>query len=211
MATPPVSPPRRPFRALSRILSRAPVLMCATLLSASLAVAAPAAGDDLAPAQKALRKGEPAQALEFLDAYLRTAPDDPRARFLKGVALADAGRRDEAIAVFLKLTEDHPELPESYNNLAVLYAQQGLYERARQALEMAIQAHPSYAVAHENLGDLYIRMATISYEKAARLDAGSKTAPRKLALARELLAPPPKPAPAKPAAATPSVPETPSK
>ena len=192
MATTPASLPQGPHRARLRVA----VALRAALLGSVLAWAVPAVADDLAAIQKLIRKGETTQAIEQLDAHLRTAPDDPQARFLKGVALADSGRRDEAIAVFLKLTEDHPELPESYNNLAVLYAQQGLYERARQALEMAIQAHPSYAIAYENIGDLHVKLASQAYDKAARLDARNKSAPRKLALARDLLAPPAKAAPA---------------
>lgn len=192
MATTPAPLPQRPSRVRFRVASA----LRAALLGSIVAWAAPAAADDLAAIQKLIRNGETTQAIEQLDAHLRTAPDDPQARFLKGVALADAGRRDDAIAVFTKLTEDHPELPESYNNLAVLYAQQGLYERARQALEMAIQAHPSYAIAYENLGDLHVKLASQAYDKAARLDPRSKSAPRKLALTRDLLAPPAK-APAK--------------
>jgi Flp pilus assembly protein TadD len=192
MATTPAPLPQRPARGRFSVAAT----LRAALLGIVVASAVPAAADDLASIQKLIRKGETAQALEQLDAILRTDPDDPQARFLKGVALADAGRRDDAIAVFLKLTEDHPELPESYNNLAVLYAQQGLYERARQALEMAIQAHPSYAIAYENLGDLHVRLASQAYDKAARLDARNKSAPRKLALSRDLLAPPAKAVPA---------------
>ncbi len=59
--------------------------------------------------------------------------------------------------MFTKLSEDYPELPEPYNNLAVLYAQQKQYDKARTALEMAIRTHPSYAIAYENLGDIYAK------------------------------------------------------
>jgi Flp pilus assembly protein TadD len=197
MATIPAPQPQWPCRARFRVAAALRV----ALIGSIVAWTAPVAADDLAAIQKLIRKGETTQAIEQLDAHLRTAPDDPQARFLKGVALADSGRGDDAIAVFTKLTEDHPELPEPYNNLAVLYAQRGLYERSRQALEMAIQAHPSYAIAYENLGDLYVKLASQAYDQAARLDARNKSAPRKLALARDLLAPPAK-APAKAAPAT---------
>ena len=39
---------------------------------------------------------------------------------------------------FEQLTEDFPELPEPYNNLAVLYAADGQLDRARAALELAL-------------------------------------------------------------------------
>lgn len=62
------------------------------------------------------------------------------------------GQAADAVATFTKLTEDYPELPEPYNNLAVLYANQNQLDKARTALEMAIRTNPSYATAHENPG-----------------------------------------------------------
>ena len=91
------------------------------------------------------------------------------------------------------LTSDFPELPEPYNNLAVLYAKKGEYEGARVALETAVQAAPDWAVAHENLGDVYVRIAAGEYERAAKLDKENKSAGAKLVLARNILAPAPKP------------------
>ena len=121
-----------------------------------------------------------------MDAYLKDRPKDARGRFLKGLILAEQKKSDEAIAVFSGLTQDYPELPEPYNNLAVLYANQGQYEKARSALEMAIRTHPSYATAHENLGDVYAKMASQAYDKALQFDRGNRTAQTKLNLIREL-------------------------
>jgi tetratricopeptide (TPR) repeat protein len=89
--------------------------------------------------------------------------------------------------VFSKLTEDYPELPEPYNNLAVIYAQQKQYDKAKQALEMAIRTHPSYATAHENLGDIYARLASQAYDKALQIDSSNSSAQNKLALIRDLM------------------------
>ena len=66
-----------------------------------------------------------------------------KGRFLKGVILTEQNKTGEAIKVFTALTEDYPELPEPYNNLAVLYASQQQYDKSRQALELAIQT-PSF-------------------------------------------------------------------
>jgi tetratricopeptide (TPR) repeat protein len=89
--------------------------------------------------------------------------------------------------VFTRLTEDYPELPEPYNNLAVIYAQQKQFDKARQALEMAIRTHPSYATAHENLGDIYARLASQSYDKALQIDSSNSSAQKKLALISDLM------------------------
>jgi tetratricopeptide (TPR) repeat protein len=88
--------------------------------------------------------------------------------------------------VFTALTEDYPELPEPYNNLAVLYASQGNYEKAKSALELAIHTHPSYATAHENLGDIYAQLASRAYDRALQLDKTNTAAQTKLAMVKEL-------------------------
>jgi predicted Zn-dependent protease len=136
-----------------------------------------------------------ASAQEKLDALIAARPREPRARFIKGVVETEQGRTDAAMAVFRALIEDYPELPEPYNNLAVLLAQRGEYESARLALETAVRAAPDWSVAHENLGDLYARLAAAEYARAAKSDRDNKTAPAKLVLMRDLLvkAAPPKP------------------
>ena len=76
-------------------------------------------------------------------------------------------------------------------------------DRARQdELEAAINAAPDYVVAYENLGDIYARLAAVNYEKAIASDSRNKSAPAKLKLVREVLAPPA--APAAPAPKSPS-------
>ena len=123
-----------------------------------------------------------------VDALLAERPREAQARFLKAVVLTSQGDVDGAIAEYRALTEDYPELPEPYNNLAVLYAQKGDYNGARLALETAVVAAPDWPVARENLGDIYARLAAENYNRAATLDKGNKTAPAKLALARQLIA-----------------------
>lgn len=143
--------------------------------------------DDLAQADHWLQQGQYDRALANVDSYLATRPKDPRGRFLRGVILGHQKKPQEAIKVFTDLTHDYPELPEPYNNLGVLHAAQGEYDKARTALEMAIRVRPDYGVAHENLGDIYAKMAGQSYDKAAKLDGKNKTAPAKLKLVTELL------------------------
>jgi Flp pilus assembly protein TadD len=162
----------------------APLL--ALLVLSGTPCALPAQGDDLAAARTALRAGDLAGAASAIDRHLAAKPADERARFLRGVILSEQGRTDEAFAVFFALTQDHPELAEPYNNIAVIYAARGELERARDALQNAIRANPDYAVAYANLGDVYARLAARAYEKALGLDAGDRTLRAKLAAAREL-------------------------
>ena len=165
-----------------------PTLRRYALLLAGLLLAAYAGAqsDDFAEAGKLFRAGQQAQALERVDNFLKTNPKDARGRFLKGLILTEQGKPADAIKIFSGLTEDYPELPEPYNNLAVLYASQGQYDKARGALEMAIRTHPSYATAHENLGDIYAKMASQAYDKALQLDKSNAAAQTKLEMIKEL-------------------------
>lgn len=148
---------------------------------------------DAADVERLLQGGRLAEALARVDRALADKSADAQLRFLRGVVLVEAGRGDEAAAVFERLTQDHPELPEPYNNLAVLHAAGGRYREARAALEQAIRLNPGYATAHENLGDVESRLAAESYRRARQLDAGNRTvAPKLAALDRLfLLAPAP--------------------
>ncbi len=158
-------------------------------LVTALAVPALALADDYADVNQLLRNGRHSDALAKADQYLAAKPRDPQMRFLRGVILTESGKTQDAIATFVKLTEDYPELPEPYNNLAVLYAGQSQFDKARAALEMAIRTNPSYATAHENLGDVYAKLASQAYSKALQLDAGNTAVQPKLGLIRELFAP----------------------
>jgi Flp pilus assembly protein TadD len=136
-------------------------------------------------AKSLLERKQYADATAALDRLIAERPREPQARFLKGIALTDEGKTEDAIAVFRALLADFPELPEPRNNLAVLYAQKGEYAQARDELELAVRTAPDYAVAHENLGDVYARLAQVEYEKTVALDKRNRTAAAKLKLIRE--------------------------
>ncbi|MGH6625050.1 MAG: tetratricopeptide repeat protein [Burkholderiaceae bacterium] len=160
------------------------LLVLAAAFSAPLAYA-----DDYGDVNQLLRSGKFSEALGKADQYLAAKPRDPQMRFLKGVIQTESGKPADAITTFTRLTEDNPELPEPYNNLAVLYAGQSQFDKARAALEMAIRTNPSYATAHENLGDVYAKLASQAYSKALQLDGSNTGVQPKLALIRELFSP----------------------
>lgn len=183
-------------------------------------VFASAHADSIQDINRLMKQGQHTQALEQVDKYLAGKPRDAQGRFLKGLILTELNRSNDAIVVFQKLTEDYPELPEPYNNLAVIYAQQKQYEKAKQALEAAIRTHPAYATAHENLGDIYARMASQAYDKALQIDSTNTSAQTKLSMIRDLVGSRPaaqtkpavvvaeaKPTPVKPPEAKPAEPE----
>jgi tetratricopeptide (TPR) repeat protein len=163
------------------------ILRVLTLVAACAAGASWA--DDYTDISQLLRANKFPEAMTLVDSKLAAKPADPQLRFLKGVVQRNLGKQAEAIATFTKLTQDYPELPEPYNNLAVLYAAQGQYDKARATLEMAIRTNPNYATAYENLGDVYARLASQSYNKALSLDNGNVAIPPKLTVLREMFKP----------------------
>ena len=172
------------------------VLFCKSLsfLPASLLLfallAAPAVhADEYTDVNQLISAGQFSQALASADRYLAAKPRDPQMRFLKGVIQSGSAQTTEAMEAFAQLNRDYPELPEPYNNLAVLYAGLGQFDKARESLEMAIRLNPGYATAHENMGDVYARLASQSYSRALQLNAANAALPPKLALVNQLLTP----------------------
>ena len=168
--------------------------VAATLLAFSMGAAAQTAAQnsDLQDINRMLKAGQSQQALDRVNVYLTSKPKDAVGRFIRGLAQAELGKTNDAITTFQSLTEDYPELPEPYNNLAVLYSSKGQFEKARVALELAIQTHPTYSTAHENLGDIYAKLASQAYDKALQLDKGNGTVATKLNLVRDLFSTNPK-------------------
>lgn len=158
-----------------------------TTVATALLVGASTAYANNADITSLLQGSQPEQALKLIDQRLSATPKDPQLRFLQGVAFAMANKNKEAIDTFTQLTKEFPELPEPYNNLAVLYANQNQLDKSRQALEQAIRTNPSYSTAHENLGDIYAKLASQAYSKALQLDGShAQSVQPKLALIHDL-------------------------
>src|SRR6056300_1456822 len=141
---------------------------------------------DIPKLNKLIEDKDYLEAKKIVDQLIDSDNDNPQLLFINGVLLSELGQIDDAINVFVSLTKSHPALPEPYNNLAVLYAQNGDFDLAKIALEKSIKTHPSYATAHINLGDLYTRMASESYNQALQIDGSNKNAITKLSLIKKL-------------------------
>jgi tetratricopeptide (TPR) repeat protein len=175
---------------LMRLFARNAVMagLLALLSAATFAVAGSA--EDLKDAAKLYQQNKFDAAMTKVNGVLTQTPKDAQGRFLKGLIFTEQKKIPDAIQMFTGLTEDYPELPEPYNNLAVLYAGQGNYDKAKAALELAIHTHPTYGTAYENLGDIYAQLARRSYDKALQLDKSNATAQSKLAMVKDLFQPP---------------------
>lgn len=144
---------------------RGTAVVLSLLLWASSAAAS--ANDDEAMSQM-LQRGEAAAALALADSSLKRGSSSVRMQFLRGVALMELRRDAAALEAFTLLAQEHPQLPEPYNNIAALQARAGQWELARQALETALRNDPAHAVARENLGDVHLQLALQAW-RAARL------------------------------------------
>ena len=115
-----------------------------------------------------LRNYEEADAIIIVQ--LKDKPRDAQWRYLEallkaemGLALNNEDILDSAVFLFERLSEEFPELPEPYNNLAVLYDKMGEEQKAIRSLKLAILNNPDYALAYENLADLYLFLARETY------------------------------------------------
>jgi tetratricopeptide (TPR) repeat protein len=134
---------------------------------------------------KSMVSSSPSRALVEIDLLLESDSNNHNLLFLRAVTLTKLEQKDLAIKTYISLIEKFPKLPEPYNNLAVLYAEQNKLLEAKQILEKALKTNNSYSIAHINLGDVYTRMASDAYRKAFELDE-SPVANNKLQLINEL-------------------------
>lgn len=150
------------------------------------AVAADASSPTVREIERLYRAGDTTLAMQRIDRAIAANPADPALLFLRAVMLEQSHRDREAAEGYLALTRDFPELPEPFNNLAVLHAARGDIDGARALLEEALRRDPDYPTAQQNLGDVLVRQAGRAYEDAARVPRPSTTLERKLQLMRAL-------------------------
>jgi tetratricopeptide (TPR) repeat protein len=168
---------------------RLPGALTAIAIAALLTATPASAADEYANVNQLIRSGKLADAQARAERYLAANPRDPQMRFLQSVIQSQSGRTDDAIDTLTALTREYPELPEPYNNLAVLYAGQKDYDKARTALEAAIRNNPNYGTAHENMGDIYLRLAAQSYALAQQRGAASAALQAKQSLLQSAFSP----------------------
>ena len=135
-----------------------------------------------------MSRGDLPAALVAADKAVQAQPQDANLRFLRGVVLMDLRRDEEAALQFTTLTHEYPELPDPYNNLALLHARGGRLELARQALQSALLNDPKHRAARINLGQVHLLLAVQAWEQAASASPSDLALQRKLQGLRSLLA-----------------------
>lgn len=169
----------RPLRVALALLG-----LCAGLAGAPKAAMA----SDVDLTRELLARGEAERALAVAESALLREPTEPALGFLRGVALMDLQRNDEALAQFERIAQNHPELPEPHNNIALLHVRAGRLEPARQALEAALRNDPGHRTARANLGLVHLMLARQHWEQLAAGGAVDPALVRRLEALRGLLA-----------------------
>jgi tetratricopeptide (TPR) repeat protein len=134
-------------------------------------------------AMQFIKENKKQEALAYINEYLGKNPFDPQMLFWKAKLLREsalAKDQEEGLGIYISLSENNPELAEPHNNIGVIYAAQGDYLKAVDYFVLALRANPGYALANENLADVYVQMAVEQYKKAIVNDPGNKTATIKL-------------------------------
>ncbi len=176
------------------------------LLALLLSTAAARADLELEPVRAMAAQGKTEEALARLDRLLAGAPEDSGGLFLRGVLLVELRRTAEAERIFRRLVETRPDLPEPYNNLAVIQAASGDYDGAVETLKRALQTNSSYRTAYDNLTKIYGQLASQAYRQALSEDPVEPAEVVQLVLLGSLSTP----AAASRRAAAPAAPQTPA-
>lgn len=116
--------------------------------------------------QQLIAQQDYAAAAKNGEQLLRQNGNHTRTRFLTAYAYQMNTQTDKAIALYQALIDENPALPEPRNNLAMIYLEKGDYDRASRLLVEAINTHPSYATAYENLSQIYKGIASEAYRRA---------------------------------------------
>ncbi len=130
-------------------------------------------------AEELLGAGQPAESLrclEALDGDLIDADAHIECASLKGWALSELGRGDEALDVLERVLDEYPQSARLYAARGVVLSSHGELDEACETLEQAIALDPTDEVAVANLGLVYEKLgqyeeALCSYEQAMGMGA----------------------------------------
>lgn len=149
----------------------------------------PARADIGTEIQALLSSGQAPQALVRAQAAVAANPRDPQARFMLGLVSMELGKNAEAMAIFMQLAQQYPELPDPLNNIALLHVRANALPLALEALESALRNDPSHTLARTNLAEVHLMLAVQVWEKLAAEGALSAATAQRLKTVRGQLQP----------------------
>jgi protein O-mannosyl-transferase len=115
--------------------------------------------------------------IPFYERTLRYVPESPRLLVNLGALYSDAGRNDEAIALYKKAASINPLIAATHYNLGLVYYETGKKEEAIASFHKALELDPKYAAAYNSLGQAYSdkgekEEAIAYFKKAIEADPG---------------------------------------
>lgn len=140
------------------------------MLLCSLSFTTLRADSELQAVRVLLQAGEYLTALVLLEDLNVLRPCDADLLLLLARVYEATGETDTAISVYQTLISNFPNLPEPYNNIAVLYAARGKIEKAKELLIRGLSTNDSYQRLQKNLSTLYVVEAAEAYRRALSLD-----------------------------------------
>ncbi len=115
--------------------------------------------------QEMLTRGDYPSALGRIDEELKKNTLDEGLLLARGFTLMQMNQLEEAAAYYKKLREVLKHNPEPGNNLGMVYRKQKDYLAAIRTFGETIRDFPNYTPAHINLGDTYIEIAQLRYQR----------------------------------------------
>ena len=152
--------------------------------------------------EKLTKERKFADAIKAIDTVLVKSPRNVQLRFLKARLQIELRDQVSAKNTWIEITQQFPELPEPYNNLAALSANQGKWIEARDYLELALKLRPDYVTAQGNLAEVYLRLSEMNYQIASKLQPNQREYGLRAKAIKEILNPVAKPV-NKPSSVTP--------
>jgi tetratricopeptide (TPR) repeat protein len=118
-----------------------------------------------------------AECIAEWETAVRLSPDDPQAMTGLGVALASAGRHEEAIEILFQVTQANASSSDTYLNLAIVLREAGRLDEAEWAARRALELAPDAVQPHYDLGLVLeaagkLPEAAQALREAAQRDAG---------------------------------------
>jgi hypothetical protein len=141
------------------------------------------------PIEKLIKERKFADAIKAIDAALVKSPRNVQLRFLKARLQVELRDIESAKKTWVEITQQFPELPEPYNNLAALAANQGKWIEARDYLELALKLRPDYVTAQGNLAEVYLRLSETHYLNASKLQPNQREYGLRAKAIKEILNP----------------------
>jgi Flp pilus assembly protein TadD len=111
-----------------------------------------------ADADAAYARGDVQQAIRLYEELVKAKPDSVEARTNLGVALARAGRYNDAIVQYHEALKRAPQNPSVLLDLALAWYKQAVFDKAATELELLRARHPENRQSLYLLADCYLRL-----------------------------------------------------